>query len=766
MIQPKQEEEIIFAMTRRDILTRIVGGAALLSAAEPGKQRAAAQTPKVSEYGPNGDLRLTLAGAIARNGRTDQERSDLELDLERRNGLWEPQAWGFAYGFNTADHYGPVAVLERDDRFTIEARLTVGSDPWVPGSAARYLLTLRRKGNHFEGTYTGVFDNRSVSGKVAGVYRAPWPLLPPADFTPFAPGEHPRLVFQKSARETIRQRAMTDWGQAVLARLRETLGRPFVYVGDYGADSAYVAAGHAFLYNLTGDPASLAAAREITAISLKTVPMRKGHQYAYSHHLMGIALAYDFCYDGWDEPFRREVVRYLEETAALVIAGRGPGFNHSPGSNWVARSRGAAGMALVAIAGEAGVSERAVHLQKIAERSVARYLVYGTGDHGFGPEGDGYHVESMEMVFGMMQAYRAALGREMARGTGAEWTLPLYILRSFPGPFDHPLVHRYGRHGGPTGAVPATLFGLGLGSVSDAHRPAVRHFYDRYWGLLGDRSFGVEAPHVAPYALALYPEETRPQSPLIVLPRAVRDERKGFFVFRNEEFVTTVYAKSDASYGWNFPEAGTFRIHGFGTDWAIRAGVGTRDMENVALARFADLPGSGPGRVTHYEATPDGSGAVSMDLDEVYLQGKEKKALGIRSFRAFAVDYSGESGAPALFVLVDKVSGGTDREWLLHTAGKSLRQEGQVFVIEGDDGATLRGTFITPAPVRLHIEEKDGIRTLHARGDDPKNATFFVLLTIQRGPAPAVSVQGRGLSAVVTVGKQTIQYARDGEGSR
>jgi hypothetical protein len=634
------------SMSRRGMMRRL-GASVLLLSAERVSSRAGEDT-----FGAAGDsdLQVTLIGAITRRGRAAKERSDLELDLRRRGGTWESEAWGFAAGFNTSDHFGPVRVRTDAGGLTVETTLTVGSDLWVPGGTAKYTVTLKRTGPRLEGTYSGAFGDDTVSGKAVGTFDDPWPVPPPSGFVPLAAREHPRLIFRRSDYERLRERAASDWGRAVVERLRRLLAEPFVYAGDYGANSAYFAAGHAFLHWLTGDAGALEFAREITTKSLRTVPTNKGHLYAYSHHLMGLSLAYDLCASAWEPAFTREVVRYLEETSALVIAGKQSAFNHGPGSNWVARTRGAAGMALVAIQGDPGASARVPHLLRITERSLARYLMAGAGEQGFGVEGDGYYVESMEMIFGLLQAYRTAYGQEMARGTGAERTLPLYILRSFPNTAGQATVARYGRHGGPTGAVPGTLFGLGLGSVPVLDRPALRHFYDHYWGLRGDRSFGIDAPHVAVSVLAHYPADVPPRPPDDVLPRAVHDRRKGFVLFRNREVVTTVYAKSDPV-GWNFPDAGTFRIQGFGTDWAVRAGVSTREMENVTRPVDSTIDGNGRGRVTYFEAKPDGSGAVRMDLDGVYLQGSDRRDVGIRSARSLLVDYSGVRGGGAVFFL-------------------------------------------------------------------------------------------------------------------
>jgi hypothetical protein len=716
----------------------------------------------------NANLRLILEGAIAAKGRKQKERGDLELDLMLRNGVWQGEAWGFSYDYNTADHYGTAGLLDRDTELKGEVRLTIGADPWVPGSAAKYELQLKRKGQTYEGTYRGVFGERPITGKVSGSLRSPYPSVPSPDFRPPTAGEHPRLIFRASDLERIRQRAETAWGNAILERLRERLQQEIVYTGDYGSNSAYFAAGQGFLYLLTGDMSALALAKAITEETMSKPPSRKGHQYAFSHPLLGLALAYDFCYSGWEPGFQEKVATYLEATSALVIAGRGNGFNHSPGSNWVARTRGGAGVALLAIRGDRGASAEVERLYKICERSAARYFTFGIGEHGSGAEGDGYHVESMEMLLPFLQASQTVRGTDLTTGDigqGAAWTLPHYALRSFAQD-NEPKIHRYGRHGDASRVTPSSLFCLGIASVPSVYRPAVRDFIDRFWGLAGDRTFGVESPHLAPYILALYPDTVEPADYRAVLPRAIEDKRKGFYIFRSGEFVATLYAKTDSSYGWNFPEAGTFRLFGFDTDWVVRAGYGPRDAENVVLIRAEDAEGKGQGRVLFYEAQPDGSGTVSLDLSTAHgqdillrkNQGKDQNDIGIRSQRAFSVDYSGKSGAPVLIVLADKVTGGKEQIWLLHTKGNNVRQEGQAFVIEGNSGATLRATFIEPSPVRLQIRpnEKE-VTTIEARSDAPKSAEFIVVLTIQQGTAPLVTGEGQGKNRVVRVGEQEIR---------
>jgi hypothetical protein len=88
------------------------------------------------------------------------------------------------------------------------------------------------------------------------------------------------------------------------------------------------------------------------------------------------------------------------------------------------------------------------------------------------------------------------------------------------------------------------------------------------------------------------------------------------------------------------------------------------------------LPTSGP-TVTHSELKADGSGSVSMVLDK-WVAGRtyeihrdsflfrqfvdaNKPAPGVRHLRCFAADYSGRSGAKALYVVADRLTGADER---------------------------------------------------------------------------------------------------------
>jgi hypothetical protein len=197
----------------------------------------------------------------------------------------------------------------------------------------------------------------------------------------------------------------------------------------------------------------------------------------------------------------------------------------------------------------------------------------------------------------------------------------------------------------------------------------------------------------------------------------------------------------------------------------------------------------GQGRVTHAAFKPDGSGSLTIDMDDVYggaegrlysMYGNFRNAsafkdLGIRAVRALAVDYSGASGAPCLFVLIDRVRGGKSKRWTWNlgspskgakpgAAAPDVRVDGNAFTIARGRGA-LRGTFVAPAAARVAAETKEvplekeaplKVPLIVAQGGDD----FFLVATVQDAKAapPEVKVQGAGLEATVTVGGQTIRF--------
>jgi hypothetical protein len=399
----------------------------------------------------------------------------------------------------------------------------------------------------------------------------------------------------------------------------------------------------------------------------------------------------------------------------------------------------------------------------------------------------------------------------------------------------------------------ATLFPL----VRDEWKPAVLWAWRRHTGADADPSKGEAAilttgarsgyAYSRPYgtfdtepiyAFVNYPVDPagsaagmRPVPPQGVMPLTWAAPGGGFYGFRNnwggndDEVITHFYGHTKGG------GAGTFRLVGLGAVWShgLTPTPAARFGENVVQIPDQVINENARGRVTFHEGLPDGSGALTVNLDDVYSapridENDRAMALyekygalrrpaafrdqGIRGFRAMGVDYSGKSGAPCLLVLVDSIKGGGGKLWTWQIESKTengppttrvntddivfdgkqfkykvgqllktdmrrieddpmFRQAGNAFTLKQGE-ATLTATFVTPAAVKMALAErveyrqgfKSGVtrnssKAVFAEGGDD----FFVIVTLQRGAAPAVSVTGEGLAGKVKVGGQTVSFA-------
>jgi hypothetical protein len=353
--------------------------------------------------------------------------------------------------------------------------------------------------------------------------------------------------------------------------------------------------------------------------------------------------------------------------------------------------------------------------------------------------------------------------------------------------------------------------------VPERWKPAVLWAWHRHAGIPGGGEWEKLATgskwYAAPRAFVNYPLDMQPKPPKGIMPLTWEAPDFGYYGFRNgwegkDDFLVQVWLKSSVCKGYAMPNAGTFRILGFGHEWVIGYPSvrlhNRRYFDPVVLLPDDKTNDHGLAHATFVKMEPDGSGALTADLNEVYCRslsyeryGKIRREItfedsGITGLRAYAVDYSGISGAPCLFVLVDKISGGKSKVWPWYLPGvkfdsriggvadvgedfKNTRVEGNVVTLTKADGATMRMTFVAPINpvIKLEVKELKYQQTynrgeaafmapgIFATGADPTDGQFFVVVTIQKGAPPAVNVQGQGLDAKVTVGKRSIVF--DGE---
>ncbi len=291
-----------------------------------------------------------------------------------------------------------------------------------------------------------------------------------------------------------------------------------------------------------------------------------------------------------------------------------------------------------------------------------------------------------------------------------------------------------------------------------------------------------------------YPLDMESVHPAEAMPKHWHAPTYGFHTWRDgwkgeQSFIGQVFLKSRPIHGWNHPNAATFRLHGLGRAWATGPTTrnGARQLEPVVILPDREHNRSAGGQLKHLKQFEDGSGAISIDMNDVYsspgrgrsidrmlaMDPEQEPSWDGRGLRAIAMDYSGLSGAPAMVVLVDRVDVPGEKLWQWPVpADPSGRPEvtidGHTFGFNYEE-ANLRATFVTPVDIELahatdHIEEADPRYGYHGpvervRGEH--EGPFFVIATVQRGEAPEVKIEGEGLDAVVTIGRRTVRF--DGE---
>jgi hypothetical protein len=247
-----------------------------------------------------------------------------------------------------------------------------------------------------------------------------------------------------------------------------------------------------------------------------------------------------------------------------------------------------------------------------------------------------------------------------------------------------------------------------------------------------------------------------------------------------EEFVAQVFLKAAPIVGWNHPNAGSFQVYGLGHPWttSCESRNGVRVQESVVLLPDDEINQGSCGRLVHYEAEADGSGSLTIDMNDVYAapsrglydsmlirNGEARKPSGIEGLRALAFDYSGKCGAPALMVLVDSIRGGGKKVWTWQRPAAKVSVAGNAFTIAYPT-ATMRATFVTPAGVKIESTTEEvqigtarkGFHGTLNRVKATGGEDYFVVITFQRKAPPEVTVEGRGLNARVSVGGQTVRF--------
>jgi hypothetical protein len=432
---------------------------------------------------------------------------------------------------------------------------------------------------------------------------------------------------------------------------------------------------------------------------------------------------------------------------------------------------------------------------QMAAHKAEKYFTRGLGEHGWNQEGEAYTRHSLHLAMPFAHCYRNMFGADIR---GADRTGMMLALATAQTVFadDSARMQSFNVGGGP---MDVSLFARGFSFVPAEFQPAVLWAWNRTEALCKTGKF--KDPHgpVAGYdglskvmLFLNWPLEAKEQDPAAIMPRVTVDRQKGGYVFRNQwkdadDCVAQLFANSNQAGGsWASCEGGTFRLDGLGASWAVRGqsygnGASARRLPDYSLYQNMvdvgghNIGGSPQARTTHCALEKDGSGVVSLNLDEIYttIENKERKDLGIRAVRSLGVDYSGQSGVPCLVAVADRLTGTQGSNvWQLATEREhAVACSDNTFTITAKNGATLKGTVLKPAGASARTVDYEHVHEVNYHGGHgqktflrrailvdgrDKDQDFLVLMTLQKGEAPPVKPGADGLSA--SVGRRKVRF--------
>ena len=392
-----------------------------------------------------------------------------------------------------------------------------------------------------------------------------------------------------------------------------------------------------------------------------------------------VALAYDLCYDAWDETFRRRVVKeiidydhlpvdydhYAEGHKGHVTMDRVVNCSYPPESNHFGAYIGGAGIALLAVRNDPGADAgRVAAWLETIEKQTIRVLNAGFGDHGFFAEGHGpSHMAANTALVPFLQAARVAWGKDfIAPRPNAQWLTLRWAMEVIPGSEKPWYPNYYPSSYGPEYVSHGSLseggeWSQGFGALANEdQRAAMLWMYlkaiEPQQPLVNYDAWVY--PHRAVLALVNWPIGREPKNPGEVLGHVNRDQYMGHYMFRKQwqdadDIYFTFFLNPLFKHGYvRGPRSGNFAFYGYG--------IQCRWSQKVP----------DPRKETYFQAWPDGSGVLSFE------HGEQRQVVSI------AVDYTEKSGAGGVVVIANPWFTPADRtkvDW--HRLLPQKRRDGQ-----------------------------------------------------------------------------------------
>jgi hypothetical protein len=546
---------------------------------------------------------------------------------------------------------------------------------------------------------------------------------------------HPRGLIKPDELATIRQKIRNEPFASMVKTLEAKLSEIPAFEETVSRNDIYLRMKQislkAAMYLFTGAPrwandcyGSLLPVLNDTAIF--TNPLSFG--LTRSLCLRETAIAYDFCYNAWNENQRNFVNQKLLESIYSIQASMGTEANYNIESNWMGVRYASTCLASLVYDETNQESSRTLPILWDDIKRLSDHVTKNLYKNGWNGESMGYHVYDWSFIGPAIIALQNnapgddfQLSRYLPSAVNSLWALTTSTVA----------IENIDGHVGIKADLSddnltidfLDLLAIGLRIYPDDQKPALAWMFNYLFNPQKDVSL---------YAILYYPSSIEPKNPEQLKWLNYSDPDQGVVIFRNRfrdknDIVCTFSATSKRIRGHRGFDTNTLRIIGLSSIWIAGAGR-TKEIEGQSNIFSDTIPGNivpdnSTGELVSFKVNADGSGTATCT-------GSCMKVDGL--IRHVSVDFSKKSGAEA--VILESNSSGNGKLWRINTPEFNMVKEtSDGFVLISPSGSSLKATFFKKSRDAKLIPGKvryGGTTTRHNPGIQYSGTTYEFLTSL------------------------------------
>lgn len=525
---------------------------------------------------------------------------------------------------------------------------------------------------------------------------------------------HPRGLILPAEVAGLRERLEISPLKELFAALKEEVNQQEALLAQgndlRNYELAYLLTDLSALYLFTDDTLwakkAYQRALQVMADPIFRDPFSRGLTRATLLHQL--AIAYDFCYNGWSEAQRTVVNDALFDCMVSVNANMGFSANYSIASNWMGVRFGS-----VVLAARVWDDPEIAHGQRSlsyplmwdATKRLQEHVAANVYRNGWNGESLGYHNYAWSFVGPALVALQnqnpenealslASLTPKAVNSLHAQSISTLSIPR-----LDATGLKLDLSDDNLNAALAKTL-AVGFRIYPEAQHPSLKWMYDYLLQLEAPENYR----NSLMYGLLYYPLETEAENPAAAGWTTYHDPEQGIVILRNRfldqnDIVFAYTATATRVKGHKGPDTNTFRLIGLGVPWIIGGGRTNETAVQTNLfpseAETAPKNDQGLGKLLAYGFEGDQS---------AYAWG-EGSCVGTKDHRRFVhMDYGKDIQAQAAFVIADSSANG--RRWRIQTPEfmeVSVATDG--YTLTAPNGSSLQVTVLSPEQPNIEVAQ-------------------------------------------------------------